>query len=137
MSFETNIPTELSSEPGVLIVDDEQLIRNLLAHCFRLQGLRVYVAESGPEGVEIYRREQKGIDLVLLDIRMPGMDGPTTLAAIQQLDPGVRCCFMSGDPGNYSREDLLRMGSLRLFEKPLQLSELVETLKHLIGCPIG
>ena len=120
---------------GILVVDDEQLIREVLNRFLHLAGFRVFLAANGHEAVELYRNEAAGIDAVLLDVRMPGVDGPATLAALRCLDPHVRCCFMSGDLGFHSPEDLFRLGALALFEKPLNLGELADALRRVIGSP--
>jgi CheY-like chemotaxis protein len=119
----------------ILVVDDEPLIRDLLSRYLELQGFHVLVAASGQEAVERYLKERSAVDLVLLDVRMPGLDGPATLAALRCLDSRVRCCFMSGDLGTYTTEDLSRSGALALFEKPLPLSELARSLHRLLGSP--
>lgn len=63
---------------------------------------------------------------------MPGPDGPTTLDALRQIDPDVRCCFMSGHTGRYSEADLLERGHA-LIDKPFPLEQLVETLQRLVS----
>jgi len=74
---------------------------------------------------------------VLLDVRMPEMDGPQTLAALRSINPEVRCCFMSGHTGDYSAEQLLELGASHVFQKPFGLSELAWTLQRLLqaGAP--
>jgi DNA-binding response OmpR family regulator len=125
--------TPAMNRPGILIVDDESLIGDLLSHYLELQGFRVLVATSGREAVERYLNERASLDLVLLDVRMPGLDGPATLAALRCLDSQVRCCFMSGDLGTYSTEEILRSGALALFEKPFHQSELAGSLRRLLS----
>jgi len=66
---------------------------------------------------------------------MPNRDGPETLAALQELDPYVRFCFMSGDMGKYTEENLLELGAVAVFQKPLRLSELTRQLME-IAAPI-
>ncbi len=65
---------------------------------------------------------------MLLDVRMPGMDGPQTLAALKRINPAVLCCFMTGYAGDYTGEGLLALGAVRLFEKPFQLDEIAPAL---------
>ena len=62
----------------------------------RSHGLAVWLAADGPEAVELYRGHRDTIDVVLLDVQMPGLDGPATLTALREFDPGVLCCFMTG-----------------------------------------
>ena len=120
---------------GILVVDDEQLIREVLKRFLQLAGFRVFLAASEHEAVELYRHQAEAINAVLLDVRMPGLDGPATLTALRGLDPRVRCCFMSGDLGMHSPEELFRLGALALFEKPLHMNELAETLRRVINSP--
>lgn len=139
MIAEANSPSRshaaTARPPSILVVDDEPLIRDLLSRYLELQGFRVLVAESGREAVQRYLNE-RGVGLVLLDVRMPGgLDGPATLAALRYLDPQVRCCFMSGDLGTYTAEEIVRSGALALFQKPLQLSELATSLRRLLASP--
>jgi CheY-like chemotaxis protein len=84
----------------------------------RQNGFVVRLATNGRQAVEIYREHHKSIALVLLDVQMPGIDGPSTLAAIQAINPEVQCCFMSGNTGKYSAEELLGLGAARVLPKP-------------------
>ena len=138
----SHLPTETIPSPtvspipqSVLIVDDEPAIRVLLERCCTLNGLQPLLAASGAEAVEIYRREGEKIGVVLLDVRMPGMSGPATLEALRRLDPQVRCCFMSGDLGDYTAEELRQRGALHLFNKPLPLRDLIAALQAIVANP--
>jgi CheY-like chemotaxis protein len=115
---------------SILVVDDDPLIRTLFGTCLAGHGFEVWRAASGAEAVEVYREHGSAIDVVLLDVRMPGLDGPHTLARLRQLDPGVRCCFMSGDLGDYTEADLLALGALDVVPKPFSLSALVPRLRQ-------
>jgi DNA-binding response OmpR family regulator len=123
-------PPTSSSPPGILVIDDEPLIRTLLETACRLRGFRVFQADGGRAGLELYRQERAGISLVLLDVRMPEMDGPQTLAELRRCNPAVACCFMSGQSDS-SPEELLALGALRFFHKPFAVRELVEELWNL------
>jgi CheY-like chemotaxis protein len=94
-------------------------------------GFAVWVAENSLAAVELYRRHHDAIDVVLLDVRMPIRDGPETLAALRELDPYICFYFMSGDLGKYSKENLLALGAVDLFCKPLRLRELAREFKRI------
>jgi CheY-like chemotaxis protein len=96
---------------GILVVDDEPGVRGVLNIAMRQQGFAMWVATNGQEALDLYWRHHKTIDVVLMDVRMPGLDGPQTLAALQQLNPQIRCCFMSGDLGCYTAERLQNLGA--------------------------
>jgi CheY-like chemotaxis protein len=127
--------TPAASPPphGVLAVDDEGCVRGLLDVGLRLHGFSVWLAADGREALELYRRHGPSIAVVLMDVRMPGLDGPQTLAALQELNPQVRCCFMSGDFGGYTEEGLRSLGAAVVIPKPFQLDEMARVLRELAG----
>jgi anti-anti-sigma factor len=118
---------------GVLVVDDEEAVRSVIQIGLYYRGFEAWVAAGGDRAVELYRRHLGEIAVVLLDVHMPGMDGPRTLAALQQLSPTVRCCFMTANPAPYTEESLLRLGAVRVFLKPVAIAEIVGTLNRLTG----
>jgi CheY-like chemotaxis protein len=119
--------------PGILVVDDDAAVRFLLDVGLQQYGFTVWQAADGQEAVEVYQQEHSEIDLVLLDVRMPRLDGPQTLAELLRLNPQIRCCFMTGHAGSYSYEDLLRLGAAHVIPKPFQLAELADVVAKLIG----
>jgi DNA-binding response OmpR family regulator len=91
----------------------------------------VWAARGGRAGVEVFRREHPHVTLVLLDVRMPGMDGPQTLAELRRIRPDVCCCFMSGCTHPYTADGLLALGAAHLFTKPFVVEELLDVLARL------
>jgi CheY-like chemotaxis protein len=122
-----------SRKPGILVVDDDAAVRLLLDVGLRQHGFAVWLAADGREAIQVYQQDHSAIDLVLLDIRMPGLDGPQTLIALRRLNPQIQCCFMTGQAGNYRLDELLALGAARVFAKPFQLTELAQTLATLIA----
>jgi DNA-binding NtrC family response regulator len=115
--------------PGVLVVDDEPLVRAMLQAVLQRQGFAVWLADGGRAALELYQQHRGHVAVVLLDVRMPGLDGPQTLALLRQADPEVVCCFMSGHSGPYSAQDLLALGALHVFDKPFRMDELGQKLR--------
>lgn len=109
---------DVPPKPLVLVVEDDQDVLKMLGLTLRMDGLEVLTANSGRAAIELYRQHGSAIGVVLLDVHMPDLDGPKTLVALQQLNPSVRCCFMSGYTGNYSGDQLLAMGASIVFPKP-------------------
>ena len=113
----------------ILVVDDNEANRSLARHTLEDEGYRVVLATGGVEGIAQF--EKNAIDCVLLDVRMPDLDGPETLAALRELDPAVRVVFMTGNTGPYTTEDLLALEPARVLEKPiLGLAALAQTLQE-------
>jgi CheY-like chemotaxis protein len=118
--------------PGVLVVDDEHLVRLMVQLGLERHGFNVWSAVNGPQALHLYKMYQKRIAVVLLDVRMPGMDGPATLDALRKLNPDVVACFMSGNTGIYAAEGLIQRGAARVIAKPFRLDELAAMLRPLV-----
>ncbi len=119
--------------PRILLADDDASIRALLGVALMRHGFDIQVVADGREAVSMFRRCSGEFDLVVLDVRMPDMDGPDTLAALRAIDPKVRCCFVTGDVGEYSAAQLAELDPVRVFEKPLRLAEFTAGLLEAVG----
>src|SRR5262249_40737777 len=111
-------------KPRILVVDDDAAVRRLLDLGLKYHGFQVALASNGPEAIKLYENHRESIDLVLLDVKMPGLDGPGTLRALAEVNPQVRSAFMSGYAGHYSEDELLSRGARCVFRKPFDLAEL-------------
>jgi DNA-binding response OmpR family regulator len=120
---------------GVLVVDDESAVRDVLNFGLRQKGFRVWRAAGGQEALKTYWRNRESIDAVLLDVRMPGLDGPQTLVKLRRMTSRLHCCFMSGDLGGYSEQTLRDLGALEIFRKPLMTIELADKLMAIVTDP--
>jgi two-component system, OmpR family, response regulator len=114
---------------GVLVVDDEHMVRIMVQLGLERSGFDVWLARSGREAIDLYRRHTEEIAVVLLDVRMPGLDGPHTLEVLRELNPEVPACFMSGDTGTYEPEELLQRGAAYVIAKPFHLDDLANILR--------
>jgi DNA-binding NtrC family response regulator len=117
--------------PSVLVADDQADIRTLLGLILRREGLDVRLAANGAEAVAAYL--ERPAHLVLLDVKMPILDGPKALPLLLALDPAVRCCFVTGHADDWSGASLLALGALHVVPKPFRLDELVATVRRLLG----
>ena len=127
-----------SDRPGVLVVDDEHTVRAMVQLGLERQGFNVWQACGGREALRLYRKHRDDIAVVLLDVRMPGLDGPQTLEALRELNPEVRACFMSGDTGGYGPEQLRQRGDACVIDKPFLLEDMANVLRRVTrGTPAG
>jgi two-component system, OmpR family, response regulator len=136
-----NDPTPLHDRQGaqsacVLVVASKAVVLDRLAKGLRQKGFVVRTAGDGQAALDLYRRHADAIHLVLLDVCLPGLDGPQTLAALRRLNPKIRCCFMlSRHNANYTEGELLDLGALALLNRPFSITEVAQVLWSLLGRP--
>lgn len=123
-------------QPGVLVADDLGLVLVLLKAEIQQLGCAVWLASDGREAVELYEQHHEAIDMVLLDVQMAGLDGPQVLAGLREIEPTVRCCFMAGYGGAYTRKDLRKLRPERIFDKPFNPAVVAQAVWELL-CPSG
>lgn len=117
----------------ILVVDDEEIVRNLCGAILRRLGYTPQLTGDGESAVDFYRRNPERIACVLLDMTMPRMDGPATLRALRRFDPSVRIILCSG----YTREESLRrlngMPIDGFLQKPYRIESLERALSEVLG----
>jgi CheY-like chemotaxis protein len=86
----------MSGGEQILVIDDDELVRRSLRRYLEHYGYRVLMAENGEEGVTLFAERQPKIDLIILDLSMPKMSGVEVLAAIRELDAGVKVIVATG-----------------------------------------
>lgn len=116
---------------GVLVVDDDQLVRIMVQLGLERNGFEVWLASDGREAVHLYQTHRNNIGVVLLDVHMPAPDGPAILDALRILNPNVVTCFMTGDGSACEPEKLRKRGAAHVIAKPFLLNELANILKLL------
>ncbi len=130
-------------KPGVLVVDDEHMVRIMVQLGLERNGFEVWLARNGREAIDLYRGHAEEIAVVLVDVCMPGLDGLATLEVLHELNPEVVACFMSGESGVCRPEKLLQKGAAYVIPKPFRLDDLaniVRFLAHQVSadlCPSG
>ncbi len=123
--------TPPSGTERVLVVDDEEVVRKLAKESLESFGFRVLLAENGKDALEIFRREG-GIDVVVLDMVMPGLDGRETMRAMRSLRPGVKMILTSGFPGG-EEADLREEGWSAFLMKPFTPLDLAAKVAEVLG----
>jgi len=117
---------------GVLVVDDDHLVRIMVQLGLEREGFEVWLASDGREAIQLYRRHREHVSAVLLDPCMPGWDAPATVDALRKLNPEVLVCFMSGNADNDELEELRQRGAAHVITKSFLLNELANVLRHLM-----
>src|SRR4051794_12577386 len=112
----------------ILVIDDEQSIRNLFGILFRLKGYDVVLAESGQKGLEVFRRERP--DVVVLDLKMPGMNGITVLQHLRNLNPLQPVIVLTGAGTPELEQEIRALGMTEYVEKEFSLHLLGDALKR-------
>lgn len=113
----------------VLIVDDEAIVRNLAERILTRAGYKVFACENGEEAVVFYRAAFSSIDLVLLDMVMPRLNGLDTLAELRQINPGVKAVILSGF-SDHDGNALAQLGAAGFIQKPFQMQELLRGVRE-------
>lgn len=113
-------------EFNVMVVDDEDEFRDLTVKRLEKRGLKVVGAESGKTALEIL--EHSHTDVVLLDVKMPGMDGIETLRQIRIMKPLVEVVLLTGHASVDSGIEGMKLGAFDYLMKPIELEPLIEKL---------
>jgi DNA-binding NtrC family response regulator len=116
----------------ILFVDDEELVRDLTAEILRQLGHELIVCSGGQEAVQWYRKEWQTIDLVILDMLMPDLNGREVFVALKEVNPQVKTLVSSGYSEEGEAQDLLREGVSGFLQKPFLLDELAEKIRQVM-----
>lgn len=115
----------------ILVIDDEQSIRSLLDTLLRRKGYDVVLADSGRKGLELFRREHP--DVIVLDLKMPEMDGLTVLRQIHSLDPKKPVIILTGAGTAEAEQQVRALGVTEYVEKEFSMHLLGDSLKRLLN----
>jgi len=131
---DVSLPSEDSTEVaapgkgGVLVIDDEELVRAMARGLLEHLGYRPYLAEDGVEGVRVYQDNRDQIDVVILDVVMPRMDGRMCLNALKAIDPDVVVLVASGFTSEQTVNEFTKAGAAGFIKKPFTLTEFARAL---------
>ena len=117
----------------MLVIDDERGVRDLLDTLLRRKGYDVVLAESGRKGLELFRRERP--DVVVLDLKMPEMDGLAVLHQVRSLKPGQPVIVLTGAGTTETEQQVRALGVTEYVEKEFSLHLLGDSLKRLLKTP--
>jgi len=130
------LPTDESLIKGsgtILLVDDEEMIREVGQAMLEKLGYHTIVVVGGEQAVDVIKRKGNEIDLVILDLIMPGMDGGQTFDRIMEIWPELPVILSSGYAINGKANDIMQRGCSGFIQKPFNLSELSQKVQKLLS----
>jgi two-component system cell cycle sensor histidine kinase/response regulator CckA len=120
---------DLTGTGRVLLVEDEEVVRNFAVRALKRQGYKVLEAASGVEALEVMEKNKGKIDIVVSDVVMPEMDGPTLLKELRKKNPDIKIIFVSGYP-NDAFKAALGDENFAFLPKPFSLPQLAAKVKE-------
>ena len=121
---------DLTGQGTILLVEDEDGLRSLNARGLRSRGYTVIEAANGLEALESLDHENGAVDLVVSDVVMPEMDGPTMLMSMRQTNPDLKIIFVSGYAEDAFEKSLPAEQQFSFLAKPFTLTQLVAAVKE-------
>jgi CheY-like chemotaxis protein len=121
-----------SSGGTILLVDDDEILIEVIREILETAGYQVLTAFSGREALEIYEAWEGDIDLIMLDMIMPGMGGAETFRELKKMDPHVSVIIISGYSLPDEIRDLLAQGCKGFLQKPFLIPELFQKVRQVI-----
>ena len=110
----------------VLVIDDEEMVRNLLSDTLTTYGYSVLLAAEGQKGIDLYRQHQEEIQLVLVDLTMPNLDGKATVQKLRKTNDDVKVLLMSGYSEEEAMNEFTSLSVTGFISKPFKHDELMD-----------
>jgi two-component system response regulator AtoC len=124
-----------SSQPTVLLVEDDELVRDAMCKALVRAGYLVQTAATGHDAVAILRTplSPSGIDVVLLDIQLPDVSGIDLCARFRELQPNLPVVVCTGCTDPEENAELIKLGIRGYFAKPIPMEELLATMEEVVA----
>ncbi len=124
--------TKIKGHETILLVDDEEEVRKLCKAILEENGYKVLLAANGEEAIRLFKEYGDKIDLVLLDLIMPGKDGIEVFHELKRLDPNVKVILVTGYVMDKKAQMLLQEGAYRFLTKPYRFHELLGIIREVL-----
>jgi two-component system cell cycle sensor histidine kinase/response regulator CckA len=124
---------DLTGQGTILLVEDEDPVRAVNGRALSARGYTVLEAASGIEALQIMEERESPVDLVVSDVVMPEMDGPTLLRELRKRYPDLKVIFVSGYAEDAFKKNLPEGEAFNFLPKPFSLKQLVETVKQTLA----
>nr|WP_175581266.1 PAS domain-containing sensor histidine kinase [Thalassospira sp. HF15] len=123
---------DLTGTGAILLVEDEDAVRTFGARALRSKGYDVLEANNGDNALEVLNNTDKVIDLVISDVVMPGIDGPTLIRMLREQKPELKVIFISGYAEDTYRDELDEENGVHFLPKPFSLKDLATKVKEVL-----
>jgi PAS domain S-box-containing protein len=130
---DSRAPLPRGQGEGVLVIDDEQVIRNVFGTILKHHGYRVFSASHGKEGTSLYQQHQQEIAVVVVDMIMPGMDGVAVVKELKKINPHVRVIVVSGMMENEQFFTGEGFSGVELIRKPVMSDILIGKVAEVVA----
>jgi two-component system cell cycle sensor histidine kinase/response regulator CckA len=117
-------------EAGVLLIDDDEFVRDVARVMLERSGFRVLEARDGATGVQVLGARRDEVQLVLLDLSMPGISGAEALIRLRDVDASVPVVVLSGDSEEEAREQLVGLATSGFVGKPFRMDTIVGAVRR-------
>ena len=122
--------TVFNGNETVLVVDDIESVRSFLNDALPLFGYSVICAENGMDGLEKFRENKDRINVLLLDVVMPKLNGVELLKEINKAEPNIKALFMSGENGSLDSYNL--QDKIKCISKPFEIMTLLREMRGVL-----
>ena len=130
--------SHLSHQPTLLLIEDDELVRDAMTRLFVREGYLVLTASTGHDAIGVLRTPSSPIDVVLLDVGLPDVSGADLCARLRQFFPNLPVVVCTGAASQEEADELRQLGITHFFCKPIAMSELVAAVRSaVIDCPVS
>ncbi len=124
----------MAAAKKILIVDDEEIVRELLVEVLSDSGFQAFTAENGLIALDLFRRPEMRFDLVIVDMSMPGMNGPEVCRELRKINPSQKLIIATGSVSTDEElAELKSNGISDVVKKPFNLGEMLLLFESVIG----
>ena len=116
-------------QPTLLLIEDDELVRDAMTRLFVREGYLVLTAPTGHDAIGVLRTPSSPIDVVLLDVGLPDVSGADLCARLRQFFPNLPVVVCTGAASQQEADELRRLGITHFFCKPIAMSELVAAVR--------